>query len=287
MYIPKKGYMFMNNTTFAINAQYDDMSKSEKQIADWLLAHPGEILPLSIIELAEKCGCSEATVFRFAKRLGFSGYQGLKISLAQETKSEKINTDIYDSDSASEIYKKVSNHIYITLEKTRNTIDFNELERVADAILKANRIVIFGLGNSAPIALDASHKMIRAGINATAYSDNHMQAIAASQLTENDLAIGVSHSGSSKDIVDAISVAKKHGAVTVAVTSSGKSHLSKTADMVLCTSSDETSRNILALSSRIAQLAIFDAIYYYLLVHNENTLKAIQKTELSLIDTKY
>lgn len=277
----------MNKTTLAINAHYSSMGKSEKQIADWLLSHPGEILPLSIVELAEKCGCSEATVVRFSKRLGFSGYQGLKISLAQETGNEQLSTDIADTDTTEDIYKKVCNNIYITLEKTQSILDFGVLQHAADSIAAAERVVIFGLGNSAPIALDASHKLIRAGINANAYSDNHMQAIAASHLNEKDVAIGISHSGSSKDIVEAIKIARSHNAKTIAVTSSVKSPLSRTADMVLFTSSDETKHNILALSSRIAQLSIIDSIYYYLIYKNTETLDAIKETERSLTATKY
>ena len=277
----------MNKTTLAMNALYNNMSKSEKNIADRLIANPGEVLPLSITELAEKCGCSEATVSRFARRLGFPGYQGLKIALAQESGSEKINTDLSDSDTLPDIYTKVRNNIYLTLEKTSATLNFDALQQAAEAISSSNRIVIFGLGNSAPIALDASHKLIRAGINATSYSDSHMQAIVASQLSEHDVAIGISHSGSSKDIVDAIKTANNHGTTTIAVTSSGKSPLSQNADIVLCSTSDETSRNILALSSRIAQLAIFDTIYYYLINNNEKTQEAINRTERSLIDTKY
>lgn len=277
----------MNQTLLTISAKMNQMSKSEKQIASWLLEHPEDILPLSITEVAEICGCSEATISRFARRLGYSGYQGLKISLAQESGSEKINTDLSINDTPFDIFNKVSNNIYLTLEKTKHILDFEKLEEVSNVIIKAKRVVIFGLGNSAPIALDASHKLTRAGIDANAYSDGHMQAIVASHLTKNDVAIGISHSGSSMDIVNAISVAKKSGAVTVGVSSSGKSPLSKVADLVLSTHSDETSRNILALSSRIAQLAIFDTIYYYLINNNVSLQNEIRRTEQSLINTKY
>lgn len=277
----------MNKTLLAINAKLEKMSKSEKKIAAYLTDDPSGILALSITELAEKCSCSEATVSRFSRRLGFTGYQGLKIALAQESGSENVKTDISGAENPADIYKSITNNIYLTLEKTGNILDFDLLRSVAEKILHSEKTVIFGLGNSAPVALDISHKLVRAGINATAYSDNHMQAIVASHLTENDVIILISHSGSSKDIVDSAKTSKAHNAYTVAVTGALKSPLSKACDAVFCTSSDETSRNILALNSRIAQLAIFDTIYYYLVNNNESLVDAIHETEKALTDTKY
>ena len=186
----------MNKTTLNINILYNKMGKAEKRIADWLTENPGEILPLSIIDWADKCSCSEATVVRFAQRLGFSGYQELKISLAQESNSTSVSTNITSSDSMEEIYDKVCNDIYCSLERTKMVLDTSTLENVCNHISSAEKIVIFGLGNSASIALDASHKLQRTGCNAYAYSGNHMQGIAASHLTEKDVAIGISHSGS-------------------------------------------------------------------------------------------
>ncbi|MGN0183195.1 MAG: MurR/RpiR family transcriptional regulator [Candidatus Ornithomonoglobus sp.] len=152
----------------------------------------------------------------------------------------------------------------------------------------ADKIVIFGLGNSASVAMDASHKFLRAGLNAVAYSDNHMQVIAASHLTSSDAAIAVSHSGSSKDIVEALKIAKEHGAATIAITNNDKSPVLKHSDIVLSTSSDKTQYNILALNSRIVQLAIIDALYFYI-VYNRSAqaLESIKETEHSLLSKKY
>ena len=115
-----------------------------------------------------------------------------------------------------------------------------------------------------------------------------MQVIAASHLGENDIAIGISHSGSSKDIVEALKIAKEHNALTIAITNSGKSPILKQSDIVLSTSSEETKYNILALSSRIAQLVIVDTIYFYIVYnHSEDALESIRETEHSLLTKKY
>ena len=278
----------MDKTMLNIKLLYKKFGKSEKKIADWLFENPNEILPLSIVDLADRCGCSEATIVRFAKKLGFSGYQGLKISLAQETNSTSVSTNITNNDSLEEIYDKVCNDIYCSLERTKMVLNTDTLEEVCKKISSAEKIVIFGLGNSASIALDASHKLLRTGCNAYAYSDNHMQVIVASHLTSNDVAIGISHSGSSKDIVEALKIAKESGATTVAITNSGKSPIQKYSDFTLFTASDETKHNILALNSRIAQLSIVNAIYFYLVYNkSDKALESIKETEHSLLSKKY
>ncbi len=278
----------MDKTSLKIKVLYNEMGKAECRVADWLLSNPGEILPLSIVELADRCGCSEATIVRFSKRLGFSGYQELKISLAQENNTSTVSTKITAEDSVEEIYDKVCNDIYCSLEMTKKVLDTDALDKVCEKIISANKTAIFGLGNSASIALDASHKLLRAGCSAFAYSDNHMQVIAASHLKPGDVAIGISHSGSSKDIVEALSMAREAGATTVCITNNGKSPLLKQSDYVLFTASDETKHNILALSSRIAQLSIINAIYFRIVYSlGKKSIKSIFDTEHSLKSKKY
>lgn len=278
----------MDKFSLKIKLMYDNFGKAEKRIADWIFNNPGKMISLSIVELAELCNCGEATIVRFCKKLGLSGYQALKIYLSSEGRDSVVSTHISKDDTAFDIYQKVCNDIYISLEKTKNSLNENDIQEAAKKLCCAERIVIFGLGNSSPIALDASHKFMRAGLNAVAYTDNHMQVIAASHLTEKDIAIGISHSGSSKDIVEALKVAKEHGATTITITNAGKSPVLKQSDIVLSTSSDETKYNILALNSRIAQLAIIDTLYFYIVFNrSEDSLNSIKETEHSLLSKKY
>ncbi len=278
----------MEKVSLNIKMLYDEMGKAEKRIADWIFENPGKIISLSIVELADLCKCSEATIVRFSKRLGFGGYQELKISIAAEGGSSSINTGITPEDSPFDIYGKVCNDIYMSMEKTKKSLKEESVKAACDKISAADKIVVFGLGNSASVATDASHKFLRAGLNSVAYSDNHMQVIAASHLKEGDVAIGISHSGSSKDIVDALKLAKEHGATTVAITNNGKSPLLKYTDIALFTSADETEYSILALNSRIVQLAIIDSMYHYIVLnHSEKAMESIKETERSLLNKKY
>ena len=278
----------MEKTSLNIKLKYTEMGKAEKQIADWIFENPGKIISLSIVELAELCKCSEATIVRFSKRLGLSGYQELKISLASESGSSPINSGITSDDEPFKMYEKICNDIYMSFEKTKNSLAPASLSLACNKISNANRIVIFGLGNSASVATDASHKFLRAGLNAIAYTDNHMQVIAASHLTDKDVAIGISHSGSSKDIVDALKLAREHGATTIALTNNGKSPILKYTDIALFTSADETDYSILALNSRIVQLAIIDVLYHYVVLNrSQMALDSIKETEHALLTKKY
>lgn len=272
----------MNKTILNIKAHYNSLSKTEKKIADFLLQKPNDIIPLFITDLAKVCGASESTIVRFAKRLGFDGYQQLKIAIAQESKSHPINESISYDDTAIDIFQKVCEDIYCSLEKTKKRIDANCLEQCCQKILTSNNILVCGLGNSASVALDASHKMFRLGLNAHAYTDNHMQIIAVSHTDRNSVVIGISHSGCSRDIIQALETAKQNGATTIAITNFGKSPIDKVSDILLHTVSDETNYRILGLSSRIAQLAIIDTIYSCLVCRLKNSNEKIAQTELAL-----
>lgn len=277
----------VGKTILNIKILYSDMGKAEKKIAEFLMEKPDRILPLSITELAEKCGCGEATIVRFSRRLGFDGYQQLKISIAQEENIHSINENIAPEDSAFDVLQKVCNDVYSSLEKTKKAINKDALEKSCLALLSARNIYIFGLGNSASVAADAEHKLLRLGFHAHAYTDNHMQAIAAAHTQAGDVVIGISHSGSSKDIVQSMQLAKINGATAIAITNYGKSPINKISDYILNTVSDETNYSILGLNSRIAQLAIIDAIYSYLVCHLPDSKNLIHKTESALQPKKY
>lgn len=280
----------MNSIILRIKSLYSDMGRAEKKIADWILKNQNEIISLSISELAEKCGCGEATIVRFSRRLGLVGYQELKISIAQETANSDIivNESITKNDTCFEIFSKLMNDIYSSLEHTKKVLNSDNLETAAKKIVNAGRIAIFGLGNSASVVIDAQHKLLRAGLDASAYCDNHMQAIAASHLSSDDVAIGISHSGSSKDVVEALKLSKNSGASTICITNFGKSPILKHSDIALYTASEETKHNILGMHSRISQLAIIDSIYVYIILQkSREAIKAVQNTERALQSKKY
>lgn len=279
----------MESTLHKIRNLYSSMGPAEKKIADYILADTQGIIGYSVTELAEKCGCGDATVVRFSRRIGFDGFQALKIGIAGEIGStSSIGTEIKKDDSCFEIFKKRITDISLSLQSTENVLDEQTLEKAAKIIMNARRIAVFGLGNSAAIAIDAAHKFLRLGLDAQCCTDNHMQAIIASHLDRKSVAIGISHSGSSKDIVDALRLSKIGGATTICVTNFGSSPIVEASDISIFTKSEETKHSILGMSSRIAQLTIFDAIYTYIVIHSDKeAVQAIYNTEFALQNKKY
>ncbi len=276
----------MNKIVLSLKILYPKLGSAEQKVANFVLNSPQQLIPLSISELAKACDTSEATVTRFSKKMGFEGYQQLKIAVAQESGSP-LRTDISSNDQPFDILEKVCDDIYCSLEKTKKSIDKATLKTVCKKILSAKTVLIFGLGNSASVATDAAHKFLRLGISAHAYTDNHMQAIAAAHSNQNCVALGISHSGSSKDIVRTLELCRRNGAVTVALTNFGKSPIYRVSDFVLNTIADETNYSILGLSSRISQLAIIDTIYSYLVCNIDNAKELIHLTEEALQSKKY
>lgn len=278
----------MKSILLTIRSLYKELGPGERKIADRLIAEPKSILPLSITEFATISGCGDATVVRFAKRLGVSGYQGLKLAIAQEVSTlSNENLQIAHNDSCYDIFVKRISEIKVALENTASVLDEKSLEEAAKSIMHAKRIVIFGLGNSASIAVDAQHKFLRVGLNAAACNDNHMQAIIASHLNDNCVAIGITHSGQSTDIVQALKIAKLNNAKTICITNFGDSPVISVSDICLFTKSAETKHSLLAMSSRIAQLTIFDCLYTYIIANSDsNAVKAIHNTETALKDKK-
>ena len=272
----------MNRTLLKAQLLYNDMGKSEKKVADWLFSHSGEILPYSISDLASKCDSSEATIVRFSKRLGCNGYQELKIVLAQETDKKVISPRITENDDCYEIFEKVCNDAYMSLERTKKTLSADAMTKAAKAISASRRVVLIGLGSSAAVASDASNKFLRAGCDASSYTDTHMQAIAIAQLKAGDTVIGISQSGASKDIVDGLRAARLHGATTISITSRERSPLTRQSDIVLLTDTGETRHSTLGLNSHISRLIVIDSLCYKIVYENSVRAFTIGESEEEL-----
>ena len=272
----------MNRTLLQAQLMYNDMGRSEKKVADWLFSHSGEVLPYSITDLASKCESSEATIVRFSKRLGCRGYQDLKITLAKEHEKKVIVPMITNTDDCFSIFEKVCNDAYMSLERTKKTLSAENMTRATEAISGARRVVLIGLGASAQVAEDASNKLLRAGCNSNAYGDTHMQAIAVSQLKKGDVVIGISQSGSSKDIVEATKVARAHGATTMSITSKERSPIARQSDILLLTDTEETRHSSLGLNSHISRLIVIDALCYKIVYQNTALADSLGESEAEL-----
>ncbi|MGH2316236.1 MurR/RpiR family transcriptional regulator [Planococcus sp. SE5232] len=263
----------------AIRGSYRHFSEKEKKIADYVLNDPKNIIHLTINQIADELGLAESTIFRFCQRIGFKGFQAFKISLAAEVVAplKDIHEKIEEGDSISAVTEKVFRSNIKTLEDTLQIVDTEAMEQATVKLLKARKIDFYGNGGSAMVAMDGYHKFVRLGLHVSMNLDSHMQLMAASQLQSDDVAIVISHSGSTTDVLDVLRVLKEKGVTIICVTNFAKSPLSKESDIALYTISEETDFRSEALSSRIAQLSLIDALYTNLMIIRGNEgKKALQ-----------
>ncbi|WP_100374736.1 MurR/RpiR family transcriptional regulator [Bacillus sp. FJAT-45037] len=248
---------------YKVKALYHEFREKEKKIADYVLEHPEEIIHSSISQVADNLNVAESTVFRFCKRIGFKGYQAMKIALASEivTGINNIHEAIEEGDDEKSVTEKVFRSNVGTLEETLSILNEDVFRNCVESLVAAKRIEFYGNGGSGIVAMDAHHKFMRTGIPSISYNDSHFQVMSASQLSEEDVVILISHSGSNRDILQALDIAKNQGATTIGITSLAKSPLSDRVDYALYTVSEETEYRSEALSSRIAQLSLIDALY--------------------------
>ena len=258
----------MDNTTtpaiiMKMQGMKDMFTKAEQRVIDTIVENPQEVIYASVAELAERSKVSDPTVIRTCKKLGLSGYQDLKITLAKDLVNplQSINEDVSPTDDCHTVTDKVFQSTIRTLQFTHDTLNVADVDATVKAILSARKIIIVGMGNSRAIANDLEHKLMRLGKNAHAFSDPHMATMAISFLNSEDVLFCISHSGSSREIVDLAIQASKLDVTTICLTNIGISPLSKISDIALHTASSETHYRIIGLNSRIAQLAIIDTLY--------------------------
>jgi DNA-binding MurR/RpiR family transcriptional regulator len=244
---------------------------AERRVAAYIVANTSEVVYLSITELAERSEASEATVSRLCRRLGFRGYQELKIALAVSTlpESKQLYEAATGADDGWTICAKVFQATTRGLEDTLKILDRADLDTAIDRLARARRIEWYGVGGSAAVAKDAHHKFLKTGIPTSFYEDPHMQVMSAALLTPEDVVVAVSYSGSNKDIYDSLAEAHKRGVFTILITGFARCPLAKMCDITLWVSAGETFKSE-SLRSRIAQLCLLDSLYIGVMLKRGN-----------------
>lgn len=263
---------------------------AEKSVAEFVLANAEQVMHMSVSEAARDIGVGESTVIRFCRSLGYKGYQEFKLRLAQDLVEpvEFIHENISFNDSTADLAQKVFQTNIQAVADTMKALDPHMVEVAAKNLADAGRIDIYGVGYSSFTALDAKLKFVRLGLVADAYGDGHLQAMAAASLRKSDVAIGISHSGSTRDVVDALTSARKSGASTISITNFSPSPITRASDVVLLTASPESPLGGEVLTSRIAQLCVLDVLSVALAVAlGEGCLDLIRKTSEAVKKKRY
>ena len=266
-----------------IKQKYNTLTPVEKKIADYIVSNSHSVISMSVSDFAENAGVVKSAIIRCCKTLGFDGYSEMKISLAMElSKNKQLGFVPYidKNDNARGIVEKVFSANVKTLHDTAEKIDIGTLEKIVDAIDKANVIYIYGIGTSAVIASDFQYRLTQVGYTAICFTDVPSMKVSTLNIKKGDFAFGVSNSGQTTATADALTLAREMGAQTACITSYPDSYITKICDLPLVISSDEIQYPIEAISSRIAQISVLDSIVISLSARDyDNALLRMAKTK--------
>ncbi|MGI5947403.1 MAG: MurR/RpiR family transcriptional regulator [Lachnospiraceae bacterium] len=256
-----------NNVLVQLRELRNSLTPVGKQLADFILDDPKAILTMPIKTLAQKSRTSDAAVIRFCKSLGFDGYRSFIVSISatlaasKDTSSSNNFSDIQPGDDLESIVKNISFSNHQSIDDTLSIINMDTLEQAVSKLLSAEKIIFCGIGASGLVCMDAQQKFMRIGRAVEACTDGHFQLTLASLLGEKDVAVLISNSGETKDILDTLEVLLENHVYTIAITRYNKSPLASKADLSLYISTPEILIRSGAMGSRIAMLTLIDILY--------------------------
>jgi DNA-binding MurR/RpiR family transcriptional regulator len=243
------------------------LSPAQRQVADEVLRDPAAAASSTIGELATRCGTSLPSVTRFCLALGLSGYAELRLALAAESgrtsASWELGTggEVGADDSLGDVLRTLLQADTRALQDTVSELDVRALGQAVRAVSDARRIDLYAVGGSATVAEDLRLRLHRIGRGANSWSDVHNALTSATLLGAGDVAIGLSHSGETVEVLEPLAQARKQGARTIAITNYPRSPLAREADVVLVTAARDVTFRSGGLAGRHAQMIVLDALY--------------------------
>ncbi|MGN0350242.1 MAG: MurR/RpiR family transcriptional regulator [Roseburia sp.] len=252
-----------------IGGHYKELRPSERKVADYLLRCDEELEDMTLTELAERAKVSQPTVLRFARGLGYEGFRELKTTILEDRMRKKMEMErisplygfpVTRDDMLTDVPSKVIGTAIHIMQETLKSISLKEYMKAIEFITCAENIVVYGVENSLCTVSDLMTKFLYLGLNCRNYNDYYLQSVSAGNLSEKDVAIGISYSGNSRNTVEVIRMAKKAGAKTIVITNFEEAPICKYADVIICTSTEQFLYGD-AIFSRTSQLAIVDMLY--------------------------
>jgi DNA-binding MurR/RpiR family transcriptional regulator len=235
----------------------------EGRVVDMMLGRRDFDETISLKTVATDAGVSEAMIIKITKKLGFSGFKDFRSGIVDYNRlpTAELHQELSPDDTGAEIAQKVFRSSIHALEETLSILDPAAFEKAADLIFNARQRDFYGIGGSAQIARDVSHKFLRIGVRTSVFDDAHMMLMSAALLGEGDVAVAFSHSGTTTAVIEPLELARRRGARTIALTNYATSPLASMADVVLCSTAQGSPLLGENAAARIAQLIIFDAVF--------------------------
>lgn len=242
------------------------MSATEQAVSDYLLSHQGEAMGLSVYQLAEKTFSSPSTVIRMCQRIGFAGYKEFRQAVTCEVAVRRMGQgqerrEITRSDSLDEIVDKVTNKNIMSLQDAKDLVDTDSLRVCMKLLNEARTVLLFGLGSSLYAARDLNLKLLRLNKPCVVNDDWHTQLLQARNATEQDLAIVVSYSGETAEVVQCVKILRENCTPIVAITRRESSPVAELADYNLYTADDGAAFQTGGMSARMSQLNMVDILF--------------------------
>ena len=258
--------MSYGNVFTKINREYYQLTGAEKKIADYILSQRQDCQYMSISELAEVAEVAEATVSRFCRRLGYRGYSAFKLAVAGASAGQRPVNPLYGEilaeDNVGEMCRKICAADVDAITQTLAMIDPAAITAAADLLLGADQVLCMGLGGSMVLAQEAAHLFSTALPNFYAVEDSHFQAIRCAMLTERDVVVYFSYSGSTKEVQEILNLAKERSIPILLVTHFRNSPAARLADTVLLCGYDENPIQSGSVAAKMGQLLLIDCLFH-------------------------
>ena len=271
-----------------LHSSLSALTESEQKVAAVVRADPQRVVYASVTELAEAAGVGETTVLRFARKLGYRNYHAFKMDLARDIFSEAAGQggNTASSSAQDDLLHRATEENRRVIVDTFQMLDRAVFERAVAMLAEARQIHFYGAGHSGITAQDARYRFWRLGFPAAAFADPHFQLMAAATLQPGDVAVGLSVSGSTRDTVECLAVAKGRGAGTIAITGYAQAPIGRVADVLLVTATREMPLQSGSFTSKIGQLHMLDLLVRALVQARPDRVRAHQESVGKAISTK-
>lgn len=275
------------NIVLQIQSTYNQLTRTEKKVADYVLQNKNKVLYMSITDLADACKVGDTSVYRFCRTLGLDGYQQFKMKLSISLPEHELLDEEEEEKEESTASRIMESHMN-AIRESYLLLSPEKLDRLVEMIDESEKVYFFGIGDSLLTAEEARNKFLRITSKVVCLTDPHMQSMAASMATERDLIVIISYSGSTKDNIHVAKIAKRAGAKIACITHYKKSPLTAYSDVTLLCGAEEAPLEGGSMSAKMGQLYLIDLLYQEYYARNyEKSRKNNKVTSSAVVEKLY
>ena len=273
-----------------ICASLDTFFESERKIGTYIIQHTAKVVDMTVGELAQACGVSDASVSRFCKKIDMKGFHHLKITLAKEIsergkEEEEVSNRISVNDIGQSLKNILANKV-TEITQTVSMMDTKQLHEILDKLNTAKTVQFFAVGNTIPVAIGGAFKLNQIGIPAVSGTIWETQIGYTYNMMADDVVIAISNSGESTAVLRALEAARSAGATTISITNSEKSSAAQLSDYHITTATREKLFLDGYCFSRVSATTVIEILYLFLTSMRKDAYKSVVRHEQAIAFTK-